>query len=81
MSLIPALTIGIWNAWIFVPAFLFFHGVAVLVWLLLGYDLKYVFKKASGEGKEYTRIHGSHCETLAGHARHTIICKLITWWA
>ena len=48
MSLVPAFEIGIWNAWMFVPAFCFFHGVAVVVWLLVGYDLKSVLKKASG---------------------------------
>lgn len=48
MSLVPAFEIGIWNAWMFVPAFCFFHGVAVVVWLLAGYDLKGVLKKASG---------------------------------
>ena len=49
MPLVPAFEIGLWNAWIFIPAFLFSHGVAILVWLLLGYDLKGVFKKASGD--------------------------------
>ncbi|MBM4447414.1 MAG: isoprenylcysteine carboxylmethyltransferase family protein [Chloroflexi bacterium] len=47
MSLVPVFKIGIWNAWIFMPAFLFLHGVAILVWLVLEYDLKAVFKKVS----------------------------------
>jgi len=29
------------------PAFLLLHGVAILAWLVLGYDLKAVFKKVS----------------------------------
>jgi protein-S-isoprenylcysteine O-methyltransferase Ste14 len=49
MSLVPAFEVGLWNAWIFILAFLFCHGIAILVWLLLNYDLKYVFKKASGD--------------------------------
>ena len=46
MPLIPVFEIGIWNVWIFMVAWLFFH-MAPLYWPIFRYDLKGSFKKAS----------------------------------
>ena len=46
MSLVPAFEIGVWNAWIFMLAWLFFH-VAPIDWPILRYDLKGIYKKSS----------------------------------
>ena len=46
MSLIPAFEIGVWNAWIFMAAWLFFH-VVPLDWPIFRYDIKAMFKKGS----------------------------------
>ncbi len=49
MSLVPAFEIGVWNAWIFVLAWLFFHLVP-LAELILRYKYKNIegiFKKSS----------------------------------
>lgn len=46
MPLIPDLEIGIWNAWIFVLAWLFFNA-ADPNWLVRRHDFKALFKKSS----------------------------------
>jgi protein-S-isoprenylcysteine O-methyltransferase Ste14 len=45
MSWIPSFEIGVWNAWIFMVAWLFFHNVP-LGWPVFRYDIKALFKKA-----------------------------------
>ena len=44
MSFIPAFEIGIWNTWIFMVAWVFFHMVP-LTWPIFGYDIKAMFRK------------------------------------
>jgi len=44
MSLIPAFEIGVWNLWIFMIAWVFFHTVP-LDWPIFRYDIKAMFKK------------------------------------
>jgi len=44
MSLSPALEIGIWNTWIFMVAWVFFH-MAPLTWPIFRYDIKAMFRK------------------------------------
>ena len=46
MSLIPAFDIGVWNVWIFMAAWVFFH-VVPFEWPILRYDIKAIFKKSS----------------------------------
>jgi protein-S-isoprenylcysteine O-methyltransferase Ste14 len=46
MSFTPAFEIGVWNLWIFMVAWLFFH-MAPLDWLIFRYDIKAMFKKAA----------------------------------
>ena len=46
MSLIPAFEIGVWNVWIFMVAWVFFHMVP-LDWPIFRYDLKGTFRKGS----------------------------------
>ena len=46
MSLIPAFEIGVWNTWIFMVAWVFFH-MAPLDWPIFRYDIKAMFKRAS----------------------------------
>ena len=46
MSLIPAFEIGVWNVWIFMVAWVFFH-MAPLNWPIFRYDVKAAFKKGS----------------------------------
>jgi protein-S-isoprenylcysteine O-methyltransferase Ste14 len=44
MSLVPAFEIGIWNTWIFMVAWVFFHMIP-LTWPIFRYDIKAMFKK------------------------------------
>jgi protein-S-isoprenylcysteine O-methyltransferase Ste14 len=44
MSFIPAFEIGVWNLWIFMVAWMFFHMVP-LTWPIFRYDIKAMFKK------------------------------------
>ena len=46
MSLIPAFEIGVWNIWIFMAAWLFFH-IVPLTWPIFRYDIKAMFKKGA----------------------------------
>jgi len=46
MTLIPALEIGLWNLWIFMVAWVFFH-VVPLDWPIFRYDIKARFKKGA----------------------------------
>jgi protein-S-isoprenylcysteine O-methyltransferase Ste14 len=46
MSLIPAFEIGVWNLWIFMVAWVFFH-VVPLDWPIFRYDYKAQFKKSA----------------------------------
>ena len=46
MSFVPAFEIGVWNLWIFMAAWLFFH-MAPLDWPIFRYDIKAMFKKGS----------------------------------
>lgn len=46
MSLIPAFEIGVWNTWIFMAAWLFFH-IVPLTWPIFRYDIKAMFKKGA----------------------------------
>jgi hypothetical protein len=41
MSLVPALEIGVWNTWIFMAAWVFFH-MAPLDWPIFKSDIKAV---------------------------------------
>jgi protein-S-isoprenylcysteine O-methyltransferase Ste14 len=45
MSFIPAFEIGVWNLWIFMVAWVFFHMVP-LTWPIFRYDIKAMFKKS-----------------------------------
>jgi len=42
----PAFEVGVWNVWIFMVAWVFFH-MAPLDWLFVRYDIKAMFKKES----------------------------------
>jgi protein-S-isoprenylcysteine O-methyltransferase Ste14 len=44
MSFIPAFEIGVWNAWIFMVAWVFFHMLP-LTWPIFRYDIKAMFRK------------------------------------
>ena len=44
MSLFPALEIGVWNTWIFMVAWVFFHMVP-LTWPIFRYDIKAISRK------------------------------------
>jgi protein-S-isoprenylcysteine O-methyltransferase Ste14 len=46
MSFIPAFEIGVWNLWIFMAAWVFFHMVP-LDWPIFRYDIKAMFKKSA----------------------------------
>jgi protein-S-isoprenylcysteine O-methyltransferase Ste14 len=46
MVFLPAFEIGVWNLWIFLAAWLFFH-MAPLDWLIFRYDIKAMFKKGA----------------------------------
>ena len=46
MTLVPAFEIGIWNVWIFMVAWVFFH-VVPLDWPIFRYDIKTMFKKGA----------------------------------
>jgi protein-S-isoprenylcysteine O-methyltransferase Ste14 len=46
MSFVPSFEIGVWNAWIFMAAWLFFH-MAPLDWLIFRYDIKGMFRKGA----------------------------------
>jgi protein-S-isoprenylcysteine O-methyltransferase Ste14 len=46
MSFIPGFEIGIWNTWIFMVAWVFFH-VVPLDWPIFRYDIKAIFRKGS----------------------------------
>jgi protein-S-isoprenylcysteine O-methyltransferase Ste14 len=46
MSFIPAFEIGVWNVWIFMAAWVFFH-VVPLDWPIFRYDIKAMFKKST----------------------------------
>jgi protein-S-isoprenylcysteine O-methyltransferase Ste14 len=45
MSFIPAFEIGVWNLWIFMVAWVFFHMVP-LDWPIFRYDIKAMYKKS-----------------------------------
>jgi protein-S-isoprenylcysteine O-methyltransferase Ste14 len=53
MSFTPALEIGVWNAWIFMVAWVFFHMLP-LTWPIFRYDIKAMFKKG-GASPPYNR--------------------------
>jgi len=53
MSFIPAFEIGIWNLWIFMVAWVFFHVVPI-DWPIFRYDIKAMFKK-SGASPQYNK--------------------------
>jgi len=46
MSFIPAFEIGVWNLWIFMAAWVFFH-VVPLDWPIFRYDIKALYKKSA----------------------------------
>jgi protein-S-isoprenylcysteine O-methyltransferase Ste14 len=46
MSFLPAFEIGVWNTWIFMVAWLFFH-VVPLDWPIFRYDIKAMYKKST----------------------------------
>ena len=46
MALVPAFQIGVWNVWIFMVAWVFFH-VVPFDWPIFRYDIKAIFKKGS----------------------------------
>jgi protein-S-isoprenylcysteine O-methyltransferase Ste14 len=46
MSFIPAFEIGIWNLWIFMVAWVFFH-VVPLDWPIFRYDIKAMYRKGA----------------------------------
>ena len=53
MSFIPAFEIGVWNLWIFMAAWVFFH-VVPLDWPVFRYDIKAMYKKG-GASPSYNR--------------------------
>ena len=46
MALVPAFEIGVWNAWIFMAAWMFFHVVPIS-WPIFRYDYKSLYKKST----------------------------------
>jgi protein-S-isoprenylcysteine O-methyltransferase Ste14 len=46
MSFIPAFEIGVWNLWVFMVAWVFFHMVP-FYWPIFRYDIKAMFKKGA----------------------------------
>jgi protein-S-isoprenylcysteine O-methyltransferase Ste14 len=44
VSLIPAFELGVWNLWIFMVAWVFFH-IVPFTWPIFRYDIKAMFKK------------------------------------
>jgi protein-S-isoprenylcysteine O-methyltransferase Ste14 len=46
MPFLPALEIGVWNLWIFMVAWVFFHMVPI-TWPIFRYDIKVMFKKGA----------------------------------
>lgn len=46
MSFIPAFEIGVWNVWIFMAAWVFFH-VVPLDWPIFRYNIKSLYKKSA----------------------------------
>jgi protein-S-isoprenylcysteine O-methyltransferase Ste14 len=46
MSFIPAFEVGVWNLWIFMVAWVFFH-VVPLDWPVFRYDIKAMFRKGA----------------------------------
>jgi protein-S-isoprenylcysteine O-methyltransferase Ste14 len=46
MAFLPAFEIGVWNLWIFMAAWVFFH-IVPLDWLIFRYDIKDMFKKGA----------------------------------
>jgi len=46
VSFLPAFEIGVWNLWIFMVAWVFFHMVP-LDWPIFRYDIKAMFKKGA----------------------------------
>jgi protein-S-isoprenylcysteine O-methyltransferase Ste14 len=45
MTFVPAFEIGVWNVWIFMVAWVFFH-VVPLDWPIFRYDIKALYKKS-----------------------------------
>jgi len=66
MSLVPAFDIGVWNVWILMVAWVFFH-VTPLNWLIFRHDIKAMFKKggASPPYKKTEKLF-SNLSTLVG---------------
>jgi protein-S-isoprenylcysteine O-methyltransferase Ste14 len=46
MSFVPAPDVGVWNLWILMVAWMFFH-VTPLAWPIFRYDVKAMFKKST----------------------------------
>jgi protein-S-isoprenylcysteine O-methyltransferase Ste14 len=46
MSFFPPFEIGVWNTWIFMVAWMFFHNLP-LTWPIFRYDIKAMFKKGA----------------------------------
>ena len=46
MSFVPAFEIGVWNVWIFMAAWVFFHVVPIS-WPIFRYDIKGICRKSS----------------------------------
>jgi protein-S-isoprenylcysteine O-methyltransferase Ste14 len=44
LSFLPAFEIGVWNLWIFMVAWVFFHMVPI-TWPIFRYDIKVMFKR------------------------------------
>jgi protein-S-isoprenylcysteine O-methyltransferase Ste14 len=53
MSFLPAFEIGVWNTWIFMFAWVFFHVVPI-DWPIFRYDIKSMYKK-SGASIPYNK--------------------------
>jgi protein-S-isoprenylcysteine O-methyltransferase Ste14 len=46
MSFLPAFEMGVWNTWIFMFAWVFFHVVPI-TWPIFRYDIKAMYKKSA----------------------------------
>jgi protein-S-isoprenylcysteine O-methyltransferase Ste14 len=53
MSFLPTLEIGIWNTWIFMVAWVFFH-MTPFTWLIFSHDIKALIKKG-GASPPYSK--------------------------
>jgi len=74
MSLVPAFEIGIWNAWIFMLAFIFFHVVQVLLMRLIDKDAFEAMQKRAPVKMPYSKT-----EKKIEIFSYVILCLLLIY--